>query len=75
VQRGSKSDDVHHVDEDKFALHCVNHIIIIIIIIIITARSKIKARKQRTDIGEYSFVNRTIKLEPTACRGTGDFPL
>jgi hypothetical protein len=26
---------------------------------------KIKARKQRTDIGKYSFVNSTIKLEPT----------
>ena len=36
---------------------------------------KIRARKQRTDIGKYSFLNRTIKLEPTACRGTKDFPL
>jgi hypothetical protein len=68
VQRGSKSDDVHHVDDGTLVLHCVNHIIIITIIIIITAR------KQTTDIGEYSFVNRTIKLEPTAWRGTSDFP-
>jgi hypothetical protein len=36
---------------------------------------KIRARKQRTDIGNYSFVNRTIKLEPTACRGTSYFPM
>jgi len=36
---------------------------------------KIRARKQRTDIGKYSFVNRTIKLEPTARRGNNDFPL
>jgi hypothetical protein len=36
---------------------------------------KIAAMKQRTTIGKHSFVNRTIKLEPTACRGTGDFPM
>ena len=72
-ERGSKSDDVHYVDEGALALHRANHIIIIIIII--RARSKIKARKQRTHIGEYSFVNRTITLEPTARRCTNDFPL
>ena len=36
---------------------------------------KIRARKQGKDIGKYSSVNRKIKLEPTACRGTSDFPL
>jgi hypothetical protein len=29
---------------------------------------KIKSRKQKTDIGKYSFVNRTIQIwNPTAC--------
>jgi hypothetical protein len=65
VQRGSKSDDVHHVDKGTLALHCANHVIIIII----------TAMEQRRDIGKYSFVNRTIKLKPTAHRSTGDFPL
>jgi hypothetical protein len=36
---------------------------------------KIRARKQRTDIGKYSFVNRMIKLESTACRDASDFHL
>jgi len=37
---------------------------------------KIKEGKQRTDIGKYSFVNKTIKkLEPTTCIGVRDFPL
>jgi len=36
---------------------------------------KIRARKQITGVGKYSFVNRTIKLEPTACRGTSDIPM
>jgi hypothetical protein len=36
---------------------------------------KIRARKPRTDIGKYCFVNRAINLEPTACRGTSDFPV
>ena len=37
---------------------------------------KIRDRKQRTDIGKYSFVNRTIKkMEPTICRRVRDFPL
>jgi len=37
---------------------------------------KIRARKQRTGIGKYSFLNRTIKtVESTTCRGTVDFPL
>ena len=36
---------------------------------------KIRARKQRTVIGKYPFVNRTMKLEPTACRGTSDISM
>jgi hypothetical protein len=37
---------------------------------------KIRDRKQRKDIGKYSFVNRTKKkLEPTTCRSIRDFPL
>ena len=36
---------------------------------------KIRKREQRTDIGKYSFVNRTVKkLEPTS-RRVIDFPL
>jgi hypothetical protein len=32
---------------------------------------KIRTREQRTDVGKYSFVNRTIKeLEPITCRLT-----
>ena len=37
---------------------------------------KIGDRKQRTDIGKYSFVNRTIKnWSQTTCRSVRNFPL
>jgi hypothetical protein len=37
---------------------------------------KIMDREQRTDIGKYSFVNRTIKkLKPTTCRNVRGFSL
>jgi hypothetical protein len=35
----------------------------------------IRNRRQRTDIGKYSFVNRTIRLEPTTCKNLRDSPL
>jgi hypothetical protein len=36
---------------------------------------KIRKRKQRKNTGKYWFVNRTVKLEPTACRGASGFRL